>query len=161
MRTFQRIARLIRPAIGLPLLSGLALAGLILMALGCGAEREPAAASAPALAPRVADVPVPAKFKFKPDESSDRSVGTLRFVCHLYEGGTPIRQVAEFYRREMPSSGWTQTEESLHQGRQRFIFTKGKETCYISIWDDWGTKLLIQVFPTGGTPPGSETGPGE
>ena len=84
MRTFQRIARLIRPAIGLPVLSALALIGLLVVVLGCGQSREPAAASAPALAPRISDVPVPATFKFDVNESTDRQTGDLRFVQHLY-----------------------------------------------------------------------------
>jgi len=154
MRTFQRIARLIRPWLGLPVLAGLALAGLVVLALGCGGEGERgAAASAPALAPRVADVPVPAEFKFNEEDSLDRQAGDLRFIRHLYSGSASVRRVAEFYRRTMPAAGWKQIEESFAGGRQRFQFEKGRESCYISIWDDWGTKLLIQIFPTGGKPP--------
>jgi len=161
MRTFQRIARLIRPAIGLPVLSALALIGLLVVVLGCGQSREPAAASAPALAPRISDVPVPATFKFDVNESMDRQTGDLRFVRHLYRGMAPMRQVAEFYRREMAGAGWKKVEESFSRGRRRFQFEKADEACYISVWDDWGTKLLIQVFPKGGRPPESERGSGE
>jgi len=161
MRTFQRIARLIRPAIGLPVLAALALVGLMVLVLGCGGENERgAAASAPALAPRVADVPVPANFKFDDQESKDRKAGELRFIRHLYKGGAPVRQVAEFYRRQMPAAGWTLVEESFSSGRQRFQFSKGADSCHISIWDDWGTKLLIQVFPRGGRPMEPDTGSG-
>ena len=161
MRTFQRIARLIRPAIGLPVLAALALVGLVVLALGCGGEGERGpAAPAPALAPRVADVPVPANFKFDGQESKDRKAGELRFVQHLYKGGAPVRQVAEFYRRQMPSAGWTPVEESFSSGRQRFQFEKGAESCHLSVWDDWGTKLLIQVFPRGGRPMEPEGGSG-
>ena len=161
MRTFQRIARLIRPVIGLPVLAALALVGLVVLALGCGGEGERGpAASAAALAPGVAGVPVPANFKFDAQESKDRKVGDLRFVQHLYKGGAPVRQVAEFYRRQMPAAEWTPVEESFSSGRQRFQFEKGAESCHLSIWDDWGTKLLIQVFPRGGRPMEPDTGSG-
>ena len=147
MRTFQRISRLIRPAIGLPVLAALAILGLMVMAMGCGEKREVAATTAPAVNPRLKDVPVPAGFKFKTDQSSDRAVGGFRFVRHLYEGGATVRQVSEFYRRNMPVLGWRSLEASLVSGRQRLLFDKGNDTCHISVWDDWGTKVLIQVLP--------------
>jgi len=84
MRTFQRIARLIGPAVGLPLLAGLGLAGLVLMALGCGEEAARPAAAAPAVNPRLPDVPVPAGFKFQADQSTERRVRGFRFVRHYY-----------------------------------------------------------------------------
>ena len=149
MRTFQRISRLIRPAIGLPVLAALAILGLLVMALGCGQKREVAATTAPAVNPRLQDVPVPAGFKFKADRSSDRAVGGFRFVRHLFEGGAPVRQVSEFYRRTMPVLGWGMLEENFVSGRRRLLFEKGNDTCHISVWDDWGTKVLIQVLPRG------------
>ena len=153
MRTFQRISRLIRPSIGLPVLAALAVVGMLVLALGCGPDRgEGAATTAPAVSPRLADIPVPAGFKFNANESSDRVASGFRFVRHLYEGGANVRQVSEFYRRGMPQLGWIKVEESLVGGRQRLMFEKNTETCHISIWDDWGTKVLIQVMPLGGRP---------
>ena len=149
MRTFQRISRLIRPAIGLPVLAALAIVGLLVMALGCGEKREAAATTAPAVNPRLRDVPVPAGFKFKTGQSSDRAVGGFRLVRHLYEGGATVRQVSEFYRRNMPVLGWRMIEENFVSGRRRLLYDKGNDTCHISVWDDWGTKVLIQVLPQG------------
>lgn len=150
MRTFQRVSRLIRPAIGLPVLSALAIFGLLVIALGCGETRETAATSAPAVNPRLPDVPVPAGFKFMSDRSNARIVGQFRYVNHFYEGGSTVRQVTDFYRRSMPTVGWKSAEETLVSGRQRLRFEKDNDTCYISVYDDWGTKLLIQVLPRGG-----------
>ena len=149
MRIFQRIARLIRPAIGLPVLAGLAILGVLVLALGCGEKRETAATAAPSINPRLPDVPVPAGFKFKSDQSRDRTVGQFRFVEHHYEGNVSVRQVSDFYRRNMPVLGWTTLEENFVSGRQRLLFEKGNDTCHISVWDDWGTKVLIQVLPRG------------
>jgi len=149
MRTFQRISRLIRPAIGLPVLAALALVGLMVMALGCGEKREVAATTAPAVNPRLQDVPVPAGFKFKTDRSRDRAVGGFRFVEHFYEGNASVRQVSDFYRRHMPLLGWRMLEENFVSGRRRLLYDKGNDTCHISVWDDWGTKVLIQVLPRG------------
>ncbi len=158
MRTFQRIARLIGPAVGLPLLAGLGLAGLVLMALGCGEEAARPAAAAPAVNPRLPDVPVPAGFKFQADQSTERRVRGFRFVRHYYKGKASVREVTQFYRDIMPRAGWRSVEESLVSGRRRLLFEKGNETCHISIWDDWGTRLLIQVLPSGGRPSANPAG---
>jgi len=158
MRTFQRVARLIRPAIGLPVLVALALLGLMWVALGCNEERGRAAAAAPAVNPRLPDVPIPAGFAFQADQSTERRARGFRFVRHYYKGGTTIRQVAEFYRSVMPRVGWRAIEESLVSGRQRMMYEKGNDTCHISIWDDWGTRLLIQVMPSGGRPAANPAG---
>jgi len=152
MRTFQRISRLIRPAIGLPVLAALAILGLMVLALGCGEKREVAATSAPAVNPRLQDVPVPAGFKFKADLSRDRAVAGFRFVEHLYEGNAPIRHVSDFYRSYMPRMGWTPVEERFVAGKQRLRYEKGNDTCHVSVYDDWGTKVLIQVLPRGARP---------
>ena len=101
---------------------------------------------------RLSDIPVPAGFEFKANDSSDRLVSGMRVVRHLYGGPASVSQVAEFYRREMATVGWKIAEENFNAGTQRFRFDKGNETCYISIYDDWGTKLLINVFPSGYSP---------
>jgi len=62
----------------------------------------------------------------------------------------PLRQVSEFYRHQMPVFGWTQKEENFSNGTQRFTFEKGGDTCYVSIWENWGTKVLIKVLPSAG-----------
>jgi len=145
MRTFQRIARLIRPAVGLPVLAALAFVGLIVLALGCGPDRD--VGPQPAADTRLADIPVPETFKFDAQRSTDRTTGALRFVEHVYKGSHPLGDVADFYRREMPVLGWRLVEERFDHGRQRFHFEKDREACHISLWDDWGTRLMIQIFP--------------
>ena len=143
MRTFQRVARLIRPWIGLSVLAGLALAGLLVMSLGCnGRPDQP-------LPPKFADIPVPMGFKLVPDKSSDRVVGGYRRISHVYKGEGEMRVVAEYYRRHMPELGWTLAQENLVAGRQRFMFNKANESCHIIIYDDWGTKVQIELWPTG------------
>jgi hypothetical protein len=161
MRTYQRIARLVCPAVGLPALAALAIVGMLVLALGCGPDREPAASTTPSVNPRLPDVPVPAGFKFRPDDSMDRMVGGFRYIRHMYEGGAKVRQVSDFYRRGMPQLGWAKVEENFSSGRQRLIFEKGNDTCHLSVWDDWGTKVMIQVMPKGArpaTPNGSPAG---
>ncbi|MBM4019520.1 MAG: hypothetical protein FJ288_14580 [Planctomycetes bacterium] len=152
MQAFQRIARIIRPAIALPVLAALGLAGLMVLSLGCGPNKDMAAATAPAINPRLPDVPVPFGFKFNTGDSYDRVSGEYRSVKHLYEGSAPLRQVTEFYRQQMPAFGWTLREENFGNGTQRFVFSKGADVCYVSIWDSWGMKVLIQVMPVGVRP---------
>jgi len=146
MRTFQRASRLIRPAVGLPVLMGLAIVGVMVLALGCGSHDT--------ISPEfiVADVPAPAGFKFNQGQSAERISGQFRFIRHLYEGSAPIRETADFYRTSMPQAGWTLVDQTLTSGRQRFLFDKGNESCHISIYDDWGTKVLIQILPKASRP---------
>jgi len=152
MRTFQRVSRFIRPAVVMPVLVALALGGFLALVLGCDGQsgREPPAMTAPAINPRLPDVPVPFGFKFNTARSFDRAKGESRTAEHLYEGDAPLRQVAEFYRHQMPTFGWTQKEENFSNGVQRFTFEKGGDICYVSIWDNWGTKVLIKVLPQAG-----------
>ncbi len=145
MRTFQRIARLIRPAVALPTLAALALAGMVVLGLGCGGperrENPP-----PHL---MRDVPVPAGFQFVPKESTDRSTAGVRLISHLYKGQAPVRETADFYARAMPARGWTLRDRTFNRGKERLVFEKGRETAYVTLWDDWGAKLMVQVYPQG------------
>lgn len=158
MRMFQWLPRWSPARRVVAALAGLALAGVL--AGGCGPEKERAATTAPASEPRLSDVPVPAGFKFIADRSSDRLTEGFRIANHRYEGDAPLRQVAAFYKREMPRGGWQLVDESFGSGRQRYMFNKGAETCHISIWDDWGTKVYIQVLPKGGNPVEAPAAPG-
>jgi hypothetical protein len=151
MRTFQRLGRWIRPSVALPLLAALGLVGFVMLAHGCGPDRN-APMPPPAINPRLPDVPVPFGFKFDVERSYDRLVGSTRVAEHLYTGDATIQQVAAFYRLHMNTYGWTVKEENLSGGRQRFTFEKGADNCYISIWDDWGTKVLIKVMAKGTKP---------
>jgi hypothetical protein len=150
MRTFQRASRLIRPAIGLPVLMALGLAAVFVLALGC-TQPDRTDIGRDKLAP-LPDVPVPAGFKFNMGQSSERKLGTWRYITHLYEGSASVRETAEFYRTNMPRSGWTLVDESLQRGCQRYTFDKGNESCYISVYDEWGTKVLIYILPKGSRP---------
>ena len=148
MRTFQRVSRLIRPAIGLPVLAALALAGLWILAMGCGPKKDDVTP------PRLTDVPVPQGFKFNAARSADRIKNGFRVAEYLYEGGdASVRQVGDFYRQWMPTFGWVTKEENLSSGTQRLTFEKGSDNCYISIYNDWGTKIQIQLLPRGSRTP--------
>jgi hypothetical protein len=91
--------------------------------------------------------------RFDAKASSEQRAGGVRFVEHLYRGPVPVRQVEAFYRREMPLAGWRTRQETFSEGRRRLVFDKDNETCYVSIWDEWGTRLLVQVFPKGQAQP--------
>jgi hypothetical protein len=157
MRTFQRVSRLLRPAVGLPVLAGLALLGLLVLSLGCDGNRKEET-----VPPKFTDIPIPAGFTFVPGKSSDQVTGGYRVVRHMYKGDAAVRLVSEYYRRHMPELGWTLARESFVNGCQRYMFNKDNDSCHISIYDDWGTKILIQVLPMGARPaeakPGPETG---
>jgi hypothetical protein len=148
MRTFQRVSRLIRPAIALPILAGLGLVGLLVLSQGCGpAKTFPMDTTF--VNPGLSDVPVPTGTKFNMNESYQRLAGGARNVRHYYDADWPLREVSAFYRKHMPEFGWAMKEDNLSNGTQRFVFSKGGDICYVSLWDSWGVKLLIQVMPTG------------
>jgi hypothetical protein len=148
MRTFQRVARLIRPAFALPLLAGLGLVGLLVLSQGCGPTRV-FPIDEVFFNPGLPDVPVPTGTKFNTNESYQHKTGEARNVRHYYEVDWSLTSVAAFYRKHMAEYGWTMKEDNLSGGRQRFVFSKSNDICYVSIWDSWGVKLLIQVIPTG------------
>jgi hypothetical protein len=148
MRTFQRVARLIRPAIALPVLAALGLAGLMVLSQGCGPQKT-FPMDTTFVNPGLPDVPVPTGTKFSTNDSYQRLTEGHRSVRHFYEVDWPLRDVSAFYRKHMPEFGWTMKEDTLSSGTQRFMFSKASDVCYISIWDNWGIKLLIQIMPMG------------
>jgi hypothetical protein len=153
MRTFQRISRLIRPSIALPVLAVLALLGLMVGVGGC--EGPHIRMDSVNVNPALQDVPVPAgtdTVKFKADHSYSHVSAGFRDMRHVYETDYKTDEVTSFYRKQMPAFGWTLDEENLVNGIQRFMYVKANETCYVSIYDDWGTKIMIQVLPKGGQP---------
>ena len=153
MRTFQRVSRILRPAIGLPVLAGLALVGLLVMSQGCDGDKR----GGETIPPKFTDIPIPAGFEIVPGKSNDTVMGGNRRISHMYKGDAEAPLVAEYYRRHMPELGWTLVRENLVSGRQRFMFNKGNESCHVMVYDDWGTKIQIEVWPAGGraaeTPP--------
>jgi hypothetical protein len=104
---------------------------------------------APAAVLRISDMPVPDGFSFKSKESWDSSNRKVRRVGHVYTGGDAKEKVAEFYRTQLPSYGWTLDNDTFDRGTFRFDCSKNNERCRISIWRVlWTTKVMIQIFPT-------------
>jgi hypothetical protein len=141
-------------------------AALVALATAAGCDwfnRRSEPPTAPPPVSRIPDVPVPVGFKFDAGQSNDRIGGDVRVVVHTYKGGLGSMNVAEtceWYRQSMPGNGWQKMEESFSDKCHRFLFVKGNENCWISIWDDWGTKILIQIFPKGAKPPEPSLEPG-
>ena len=111
---------------------------------------------------RIADVPVPYKFKLDIKQSTDETAGNVRKVSHLYKGGLGslnVHETTDWYRQAMPTRGWQPVREGLQDATERLVYEKGDETCYVSIWDDWGTKVLIQILPKGTEPLPTTAGP--
>jgi hypothetical protein len=123
---------------------------VFVVAMGCGGPH-----TTPGPDPRwiLQDIPAPAGFKYVVDQSNERKLADgRRVIRHMYEVKGGVQENADFYRNEMPHNGWVLAEETLQGGRQRFLFDKGNESCHISIYDDWGTKVLIQILPKGTRP---------
>lgn len=88
---------------------------------------------APSSHPYEADIPVPAGFVLVDQSSEDWSSGPLRYLRHRYRGKADKEAVREFYRKQMPLVRWTPMQESRADGRCRMSFTRGSESCAVTI----------------------------
>ena len=79
------------------------------------------------------DVPVPANFDYRPDKSWAYVTGSVRTTSIKYIGSARTEDLLEFYRKQMPQSGWM---EKMTLGDKKEIavgFQKNYEQCKITI----------------------------
>lgn len=86
----------------------------------------------PAVMQKFVDVPVPAKFQLKGEdsysfESAGMRVGVLRYV-----GRADPEQVVNFYKEQMPMYNWNLLNV-VEYGNRMMNFDRENETCIISI----------------------------
>ena len=55
---------------------------------------------------QASDVPVPANFDYRPDKSWAYVTGSVRTTSIKYIGSARTEDLLEFYRKQMPQSGW-------------------------------------------------------
>lgn len=95
------------------------------------------------LAPRtnqyVVDLPLPQGFERNDRESSYTSDGTSRRIIDVYEGRAHTIKVRNFYITNMPAQKWTPAGETLSGSVYTLTFTKGSETCTVTISKKTGT----------------------
>lgn len=106
--------------------------GLALM--GC-AQPTPADMGIEIVQPK--DLPVPAGMDLKSridDGSHTLSAGEYRFVNLVYEGDSPVTQVASYMRRSMPMRNYQLVSEQRHgDNHETLVFKKGIYTVRCSV----------------------------
>ena len=101
----------------------------------------------PALEPaallKFSDLPVPAVFKFVPEESYAFQTAGFRAGLLKYNGKATGEQTVVFFKEQMPLYNW-QLLNIVEHGRRMISFEKENETCIITI-DEKANKAGITV----------------
>jgi len=117
-----------------------AAAGMVAVAImvGCAGPRLGAKRQRllPSPHPVVADIPVPTGFEIVDQASEDRPGDRQRYLRHRYRGKADKGIVKTFYQEEMPLVRWTLISDSEVDGRILMRFTKGTESCSVTVEDD-------------------------
>jgi hypothetical protein len=132
--------------------SGKLLAGLCLIAfmLGCitttGGQKisgEKAAAKKRALQNLANNIPLYPNFKYRPDDSFFFESGGVKAGVMVFEGKAQVGEVVNFYKREMPSHGWSMVS-SYQYGKEALLdFSAPEKTCQISVQAKPFNSLLV------------------
>lgn len=104
-------------------------------------------AAAPLTVPDFEDVPIPAGFTKKVDESVLWETTAFRAGFLVYEGEAETIALTEFFKANMTANGWRML--SNFQGREAvMVFLKGDRNCLITISQKpAGTRLEVMVGP--------------
>lgn len=105
----------------------------------------------PALEPaallKFSDIPVPALFKFAPEESYAFQATGFRAGLLEYNGRARGEQAVVFFKEQMPLYNW-QLLNIVEHGRKMLSFEKENETCIITIDEKGGrTGITVSVAP--------------
>jgi len=80
------------------------------------------------------DIPVPIGFVLRRDQVFSFRGHSFRFGRFVYEGAWTMRKTTDFYREQMPISGWQllkTDEKDFYEQTQ--VYTKRKEVCSVHI----------------------------
>ncbi len=80
------------------------------------------------------DIPVPIAFVLRRDQMFSFRGHTFRFGRFVYEGAWTMRKTIDFYKEQMPVSGWKHVEttsDGFYDQTQ--VYAKGRERCRLHI----------------------------
>jgi hypothetical protein len=103
----------------------------------------------PSSHPIVADIPVPTGFELVDQAGEDRPGDRQRYLRHRYRGKADKGIVKTFYQEEMPLVRWTLISESEVDGRILMRFTKGTESCSVTVENDvrgFARRVIVEVI---------------
>jgi hypothetical protein len=107
--------------------------------------RSPLAPLEASSAPYEPDLPIPEGFALRERSSEDWSSGTLRYLRHDYIGRAPLYAVRKFYREHMPRARWTPVSDSGVSGRYTLRFTRGRESCVVTVERVGAARVSVRV----------------
>lgn len=90
------------------------------------------------------DVPVPANFEYRADKSWAYVTGSVRTTSIKYLGSARTEDLLEFYRKQMPQSGWMEKMTLGVDSKKAVGFQKNYEQCRIII-DQKGSETHLTV----------------
>jgi len=135
-----------------------AAAGAFGMALlvGCASAELRTTPLTPSRTPLVKDVPVPMHFELVDRLSEDYAAPGWRLLRHSYFGQAAPHVVRQFYREQMPKSGWEFVSGRNVQGKYYLLFRKPGELAEVQIAQDSrdfkaGTLVTVIVKPVATT----------
>ena len=98
--------------------------------------------------PVVPDIPVPKGFKMDLDRTFFNSGGGLRSGYITYNGQGTAPALLEFFRDNMPISGWVLVRETSGSGAYSLHFEKSNEEAEVKIRPGrFSTDLIVAFFP--------------
>ncbi len=115
---------------------------------GCsgGGGRGGVSRLAPRPAPFLEGVPVPKGFDMVNRMTEDYESGGQRTARHMYRGFADPAEVRDFYREQMPLTGWSRVSDQNVKGRRTLRFERRNEACTVEIEGNWMNHTTIQVI---------------
>ena len=104
---------------------------------------------------RIDDLPVPDRYKFNEDKSFVFETETIRTGILIYNGGSDITKVIDFYKEEMPKHGWSMIHMFQHKDAT-MLFQKENWICTVKLEGSWSSNVLsLTIAPKdpGSAPP--------
>jgi hypothetical protein len=115
-----------------------------------GAPVDPKELQAKA-SPAFVEVPMPVGFKYDEDRSRSATWPGGEYIDHFYTGSSDRFEVARFYRKQMPLSGWlAKPEDQSGGGIITQEYDRQGKTCRVRISNAGvftGTEIHVTVFP--------------
>lgn len=96
--------------------------------------------------PYIEGVPVPKGFELVSRMTEDYESGGQRTARHEYQGFGDPMQVREFYREQMPLTGWARVADQNVKGRITLRFERPSEACTVEISGNMINHTSIQVI---------------
>ncbi len=91
------------------------------------------------------EVPVPKGFSLVEGRSIDHQSSGQRMALHEYKGSADPLAVRDFYRQQMPRSGWELVSDDSVKGMTTMRFEKKREVCIVKIRSATFGRCVINV----------------